>query len=593
MLGDSYKQLTASRAVAQMEREGAVNVLVSDPQLQDIEEVAPTLADQIVATLAGLGITTYFGVPGGAIEPLMNALARQSQRGIAEFIPMRSEAGAAFAADGYFRATARMAVCTCTTGPGIGNLITAVMTAHADRVPMLLLTPQVALSKQGRGALQDSSSDAYDLPGALSSCTRYSSVVSHASQLEHKMTQALAAAGRAPKGPVHLSVPSDVLRGEPIGFANRSWSPLRSLLPIDGSAVEALLQALEQASSPLLYIGDDAGPAAHRVYELARRLNARVVSSPAGKRWIGHLDSAYRGVVGFSGHARAADAVRTADLLIAFGATFDELSTNAWGALANVPMIYSVDRHANFAYRQANVRPVIGEPGTVIDMALRRLMETRPHTPLMTLPPAPVLVHSAIGTGDVHPQDLMCWLNNRLPADVVVHVDAGNSFSWSTQLLRRPRPDTYRVAMGLSAMCWAISAAIGAACACGRRTLAMTGDGSMLMSALELTTAVQANLPVTYLILNDSSLGMVRHGQNLSGAESIGHAIPEVRFDQIACACGALGMRVENAGDLDRIPPEWLSSDQGGPCVIDVRIDRNAVPPIGDRVRGLATGVSR
>lgn len=553
--------------------------------------VTLTLADQIVTALADLGITTYFGVPGGAIEPLFNALARQRCSAGVEFLSMRSESGAGFAADGYFRSTGRIAVCTCTTGPGTGNLLTAVMTAHADRIPLLLLTPQVPLRKQGRGALQDSSSDALDLPHAFASCTRYSSVITHAAQLDFKLARALAAASSAPKGPVHLSVPSDVLGGACLPLSTRRWSPLASLRPIDTAGVAGLMQALGGASCPLLYVGDDAGPSMQRVYELGRRLDARVVSSPAGKRWVGHLDASYRGVVGFSGHATAMAAVRAADLVVAFGATFDELSTNAWGALTDVP-IYSVDRHASHAYRLPNVRPVIGEPGAVIEIALATVAARGSGAQSRTLFPPPAVVRSA-GSGLVHPQDLMCWLNGRLLPEVVVHVDAGNSFSWSTQLLRRPKPDTYRVAMGLSPMCWAISAAIGAAAASRKRTLCVTGDGAMLMSGLELTAAVQHHLPVTYVILNDSSLGMVRHGQRLGGAESIGHEMPEVHFDQIAMACGARGLRVQCRTDLDSVPEQWLWAAEGGPAVIDVRIDRDAVPPIGDRVRGLAVGVSR
>jgi acetolactate synthase-1/2/3 large subunit len=180
-----------------------------------------------------------------------------------------------------------------------------------------------------------------------------------------------------------------------------------------------------------------------------------------------------------------------------------------------------------------------------------------------------------------------------LPNDVVVHVDAGNSFSWSTRDLARVLPDTYRVAMGLSTMCWAISAAIGSCVGRRRRTVCLTGDGSMLMSSLELTVAVDQGLPVTYLVLNDSGLGMVRHGQRLAGAECIGHEIAPVRFAELARACGASGIRVESFDELTGIDLRWLTEDEGGPCVIDVCIDREAVPPMAQRVSGLAAGVPR
>lgn len=551
-----------------------------------------SVADQLVDDLVHAGITTYFGVPGGAIEPLFNALARQQARGQVEVIPMRSEAGAAFAADGYYRATGRMAACTATTGPGIANLLTATMAAHADRIPLLLITPQVALRKQGRGALQDSSIDAYDLPRILAECTRYSTEVNHVEQLEHKLARALSMAEGAPSGPVHLSVPTDVLASRaPARPARGKAARIPRPRPTDVAAVHALANDLLGARSPLFYVGDDAGPEAHLVRRLARALRASVVTSPAGKRWVGHLDPTYKGVLGFSGHPEARQAAEKADLVVAFGATFDELSTNAWSALPDVPIL-SVDRHVEHAHRLPNVRPVVAETGEVIEYVMARLPEVAmlSHQPRMTRRLR--LVHGS-ADGPVHPSDLMHWLGHSLPDDVVVHIDAGNSFSWSTRDLVRPLPDTYRVAMGLSTMCWAIAAVIGATVASRRRALCICGDGSMLMSSLELTVAVERNLPVTYVILNDSSLGMVRHGQRLSGAESIAYEIAPVHFDLLAQACGARGVRVERAADLECVPPEWLGSDEGGPAVIDVRIDRDAVPPMADRVRGLAEGVPK
>jgi acetolactate synthase-1/2/3 large subunit len=556
-------------------------------------EEAGTVADQLVADLMAAGITTYFGVPGGAIEPLFNALGRQQARGGVEIIPMRSEAGAAFAADGYYRATGRMAACTATTGPGIANLLTATMAAHADRIPLLLITPQVARHKQGRGALQDSSIDAYDLPRILAECTRYSTEVGHADQLEHKLARALAAAEAAPSGPVHLSVPSDVLAGRaPARRAVRCATRARAGRAVDAPAVRALVDEVFAARAPVFYVGDDAGPEAHRVRRLARALRASVVSSPAGKRWVGHTDPTYRGVLGFSGHPGARKAVEQADLVVAFGATFDELSTNAWSALPDVP-VYSVDRHAEHAHRLPQLRPVIAGAGDVVDALLARQPEAA--APSLLQPPATRrlrLVPDA-GDGPVHPSELMQWLSDVLPDEVVVHVDAGNSFSWSTRDLVRPLPDTYRVAMGLSTMCWAIAAVVGATVARRRRALCICGDGSMLMSSLELTVAVERNLPVTYVILNDASLGMVRHGQRLAGAEPVAHDISPVRFDALAHACGARGLRVERAADLEWVPHDWLASDDGGPAVLDVRIDRDAVPPMADRVRGLAEGVPK
>ena len=231
---------------------------------------------------------------------------------------------------------------------------------------------------------------------------------------------------------------------------------------------------------------------------------------------------------------------------------------------------------------------VIASVADVIAGLCGPAVEVSPHAVVSdTAPSAPELLDTS---GPVHPIALMTWLGRALPDDVVVHLDAGNAFSWSTRHLRRVRPDTYRVAMGLSAMGWAVSSVIGAAVASGRRTVCVSGDGAVLMSGLELTVAVEQHLPITYVILNDEGLGMVRHGQRLAGAASIAHSITPVRFDRVAEACGAPGMRVETVADLERVPGAWLLDDGMGPCVLDVRIDREAVPPMVDRVLGLAGG---
>lgn len=550
-----------------------------------------TLADQLVTLLADHGIDTYFGVPGGAIEPLYDAVARARDRGEARVIPMRSEAGAAFAADGYYRETGRLAACLVTTGPGIANLLTATMSAHADRVPAVLLTPQVALHKEGRGALQDSSPDGHDLPRALAACTRYSSVVSHPEQLPHKLAHALALARRAPSGPVHLSLPSDILRApaRDTGAAFGTWSPPS---PIDRGALAELEARVLAAELPVFYVGDDAGPIAAELLALVEALDTRIVSSPAGKRWLGHHEPRYEGVLGFSGHESAVRAIERADLIVALGATFDELSTNAWTIFPSEVPVYSVAEHAEFAYRVPRARPVIASPAAAIAALLARapaLLAVAPVDPASGVRERPL----DDGAGPVQPTALMRWLSDVVAEDVVIHVDAGNGFSWSTCHLTRRRPDTYRVAMGLSTMCWAISAVIGACVGRRRRALCVTGDGSMLMSSLELTVAVGEQLPVTYVVLNDSGLGMVRHGQRLAGAEDIAHEIAPVRFDELARACGAQGFRVETLAELRALERCWLRDDAGGPCVIDVCIDREAVPPMAERVRGLAAGVPR
>lgn len=549
-----------------------------------------SLADWLVEALATLGITSYFGVPGGAAEPLLNALARKQRQGRIEIIATRGEAGAAFAADGYYRETGRMAAVITTTGPGVTNLATAALVAYADRIPMLLLTPQPALARLGRGAFQDCCATPLSLVNMLACCTRFSAAVTHPQQLPHLLMQALHFSQYPPGGPVHLSLPADLLAGRVLPSMNASRFPgVPEGRAQDEAAIERLLKALDSASRPVFYVGDDAGAAAASLCEAAVAMDAPVVSSPAGKRWVPQLHPSYLGVVGFAGHARAMDAVLRSDLVVAFGATFDEFSTNAW-TVFEPNKVFAVDRHATFAHRQPGMHSVIADPRSVMERIAQRSSVQRGANDIDGSIAPPTLVRSNYA-GPVHPLDLMRWIGTSTGQEVVVHVDTGSSMAWATRGLTRTKPDTYRVAMGACSMCWAIGAAIGAAVGQRRRVISVTGDGAMLMSSLELTVAVERDLPVTCIVLNDSSLGMVRHGQRLSGAEPIATRITTVSFAKLAQACGIEAQQVASRHELDRVPLDWLRSNDGGPRLIDVRIDPDVVPPIGERIAAMRSGV--
>jgi acetolactate synthase-1/2/3 large subunit len=172
-------------------------------------------------------------------------------------------------------------------------------------------------------------------------------------------------------------------------------------------------------------------------------------------------------------------------------------------------------------------------------------------------------------------------------------VDAGNSWSWATHYLTRSNSEgLYRIAMGYGSMAWSIGAAIGSAI--GNRTaptLCIVGDGSYLMSAQEITVAAQHQLPVVFLVLNDAAMGMVMHGQRMGQQESIGWQLNTVNYAALAQAMGVDGIVVESPAELDALDFNALFN-KSGPTLIDVRIDRNEVPPMGDRVKGLAVNGS-
>ena len=270
------------------------------------------MADLVLEYLHQLGVEYLFGVPGGAIEPLYNALARSEKRGGIRAIIARHECGAAFMADGYYRETGKLGVVCSTTGPGATNLVTGVANAHADKIPMLVITAQTSLPKFGKRSLQDSSETAIDTVGIFKHITRFNCFVSHQAQLESKLNSALMAAFQSPKGPVHVSIPSDILQADhdlPESKVHIN-NLMRRVSLEDKSAVLALCDEVIKADRVVMFLGANCGRANKQIGEFAHMINAPYVTGSMGKRWIDERDPLYQGVYGFAGHQSARDLLR-------------------------------------------------------------------------------------------------------------------------------------------------------------------------------------------------------------------------------------------------------------------------------------------
>ena len=218
------------------------------------------LADLLLQYLAKLEVEYVFGIPGGAIEPLYNALARSQRRSGPQAIIARHETGAVFMADGYAYSTGKLGVCCATTGPGSTNLITGVASAYANHIPMLVITAQTPLASFGSGAFQESSCTGINTVAMFEYCTRYNTLISHPDQFERKLTTALMAAFASPPGPVHLSIPSDIFRS-PAPLPNEMFNMQRLLQKsslFDESVLKSLITELNTKHRVAFVIGEGA-----------------------------------------------------------------------------------------------------------------------------------------------------------------------------------------------------------------------------------------------------------------------------------------------------------------------------------------------
>lgn len=582
----------------------SVSKMVERP---DSEAAASTYADMIVDYLEKMGIDVVFGVPGGAIEPLMNSLARSERRGGPRLVVARHECGAAFMADGYYRETGKMGVVCSTTGPGATNLITGVGSALADEIPMLVITAQTPLPKFGKRALQESSCTAIDTVGIFRHVTTFNTLVSHHEQLEGKLVSAIMSAHRRPHGPVHISIPSDILRA-PADIKAHIHSDLlvHDFLLADETAIARLCEKLGRVDNIVMYIGNGAAHATPQIMEFIALTNAAFVTGPMGKSWIDESHPQYRGVYGFAGHETAKSLLkcRDADLIIAVGTALGELCTGGWNdELLNTKLVHIDASIEHFTRSPMANLHVFGNISTIFDRILVTIREvSKTGRTWQTLPGANTTLNATGGYATlttpekcfsddvpIKPQRLMRNLSRDLPDDTRIYVDAGNGWSWATHYLnRRDAKGYYRLAMGFGSMAWSLGAAIGSSVANPRApTLCIIGDGSYLMSAQELSVARQQNLPLVILVLNDGAMGMVMHGQKLGGQESIGWQLCEVNYAAMAISMGVEGVVIDTPQQLDEI--DWpVLFAKSSPTLLDVRIDRAEVPPMGDRIKGLA-----
>lgn len=594
---------------------------------------SPTIgaAALIVSYLEAIGVDFVFGVPGGAIEPLYNAMAVSMRRGGLRPVVARHEAGAAFMADGYTRETGKIGVCVATSGPGATNLITGVACAYDNKVPMLVITGQPSLPVFGKGALQESACTGINTVGMFSHCTRYNTLVSHIDQLETKLVQALMRAIQPPYGPVHLSIPLDLLRSN----VEQRLSPqgLQLLLQkpslVDDDTVRALFATLQHTHKMALIVGGDCGEAIDAIVHFAEMTNSCFVTTPDAKGLINPHHVLYRGVFGFAGHQSARAALNDdVDLVLAIGTSLGEWTSGAWSnSVLNRKLVHidSTDEHLRHSpMARLHVR---GRIRTVFERLLDMMHIEQESLGMPWAPkvrqtaPMPVTLQEPEKTQSdatpIKPQRLMVELSKRFPPTTRFVADAGNATAWAIHYLdsrnnrrlglvpssgnvinpaansawrgerRQDHAGWLRVLMDFAPMGWAIGAGVGIARAKPNcPVVCLTGDGSYLMNGQEITVAAQEGLTVIFVILNDSALGMVKHGQRLAGAEPIAFELPTVDYARMAQAMGIPGHVIRGPEDFDALNMSEMLNRQG-PTLLDVRVDAEEVPPMNLRMQTL------
>jgi acetolactate synthase-1/2/3 large subunit len=555
-----------------------------------------SVAHAILDILEREGVRYIFGVPGGPLTCFFEAL---SERKSIRFILAKHESGASFMAAAYARVSRNLAVCIATSGPGATNALTGIASAHSESLPVLLLTGQVATRHFGKGAIQDSSVHGVDVVALFRPVTKLSVMLPHVARSPDVIRTAIRTALSGRRGPVHVSLPADML-SQHVRYHALEPSQYRATraAPVDEQAVYEAVQLLRAAKAPCILAGHGVAlsGASDALAELAHLLPARVATSPKGKGVFPENDPLSLGVLGFGGHDRAEQHLASGetDLLMIVGSSMNEFVTNGWTVRLNpqatvvqidvdpesIGENYPVDLSIVGDARSALRRLIAGLPTSARGSSRRHGARSREFQ-------SGGLAAVAPSHGDARPlkaRELVLELRDAMSLDAMLFVDNGNSILWATHYFEVRRPDTYFIDLGLSAMGSAVAGVVGGAMAAPRRrAVALVGDAAFAMQGAEVHTAVDAGVPVVWVVLNNGGHGMVHRGETLLKGRDFGTSLFRVALD-LAAMARAMGARAERVDTL-RAFREVLERALAGsePFVIDAVVDPAEMAPTLER----------
>jgi len=592
------------------ELDSAASTLPAIPvQTNPLPTVVPETISAIQLLLAYLeqeGVDTIFGIPGGPLMPLYEGIF---DRGKIRPIITKHEEGAAFMADGYARVSGRLGVCCTTTGPGATNAMTGIACAYRDSVPIMILTAQIALAAFGKGAAQESSPLGIDIVDMYKDLTK-ASVMLMAPEKIADLTRHLLRIGLTGRsGPIHLSLPADMMKQQ-VPFDLRRPSQYRSASEtFDRRSVKEAANLLMRSRQPVILAGY--GVHLSRAYPelraLAERLRIPVATTQKGKGVFPEDHILSLGVFGFAGSPQA-DAVilsENTDLLLGVGTSFGELSTHAWdprvGTKRKLLQIDVDPREIGKNYMVdtglvGDAKQVLLELNFQLERDTRwvdttmdfgqRLANLRA---LKTMHPRFLDARSLDDESmPLRPQRVIAEMQRALPADTILFVDIGNVMAWALHYYAVREPGGFFINMGFGSMGHAVAGVIGGKLAAkDRPVVALVGDAAFAMNGMEIHTAVENEIPVIWVVMNNGGHGMVHLGETMQFKGKFSTSLFHRPLDvaQIAEAVGALAFRVDRPGETEKAIQAALAS--GRPTVIDVRTDPEAVPPTGMRLATL------
>ncbi|WP_295162145.1 biosynthetic-type acetolactate synthase large subunit [uncultured Brachyspira sp.] len=531
-------------------------------------------SDIVMEVLIEEGADKIFGYPGGAALYVYDAIYKYRDK-IDHIMPV-DEVGACHAADGYSRASGKTGVVIATSGPGATNLVTPLATAYMDSVPLIAITVNVPEALIGKDSFQE-----VFILGITMPITKHNFVVRNIDDLADTIRKAFIIASSGRKGPVLIDIPKNLTFEETEFIPKNKFTPKAEEISIeDEKIIEEVAYLINNSKRPIIYFGGGAKDSSDKLREFMINSNIPSVHTLMGAGVLGYNEKLNLGLLGMHGSATANKVMNEADLILAIGTRFSDrvaLNTGKFGGAAKKVHIdidrSEINKNVNVDYS------IIGDLNNVLDRFKKLVKRSKDYEwidYLSDLKSKEIKddIERNTNKDGIYPGKVMDIIGEKTKDDAIYVTDVGQHQMWAVQYIRHTKPRSFITSGGLGTMGYGYGAALGAQIAKpDRRVIHITGDGSFYMNLNEVATAVEYNLPIITIILNNSTLGMVRQWQTIFYGARYSSTDINKKMDYVKTAEGfnAKGFHCETIKDFEYAfdealkckCPVWIE------CVID------------------------
>ena len=543
----------------------------------------------ILECLIKEGVDTIFGYPGGAVIPLYDALYDYTDK--LNHVRTSHEQGAVHAADGYARSSGKVGVCFLTSGPGATNAITGIATAYMDSSPLVCFSGQVPTALLGKDSFQE-----IDITGVTLSVTKHNFLIRKVEDLPKTIKKAFEIANSGRKGPVLIDIPKDLMLAE-VDFnmddyiSSNLENPLKSEYELkedydNKEKVDLACDLIRESKRPIIYAGGGVKSANEEklLVDFAKKIDTPVLNTIMGLGNIDRRDDLSLGLLGMHGSKEGNLAISNSDLIIAIGARFSDRVIGKSCEFAKNAKVIHIDIDPSEINK--NIKSEVNLVGDLSPLLkeLYNKVEKKDNYNWKKEIKAYEDKEHIIGKDEFHPQNILYLVNKKVGDNTVVLTDVGQHQMWTAKYWDFTLGKNFITSAGLGTMGFGVGAAIGAKLGVPNKNIVLvTGDGSFRMNCNEMATISTYKIPVLILLLNNSTLGMVRQWQKLFSKKRYSQTDvdPSVDYVMLAKAYGIDGYKATNLKELKNILSE-VNMDK--PVFLECVINRNydvypIVPP--------------